>query len=278
MLSDIDREHAELEQHFTEALLWMRKNPNAGRLLESAVEQEQDDFNKALERLRLEVEKFIQHSATLASEHEDQVLYVTAGTTLLAIVLGLALSILFANGLVNPIRRLVSGTNEINSGNLDVAVRRTSRDEIGELTRSFNSMASGLRDRERIKQTFGRYIDPRIVASLLENKADSGQGTRETMAVFFSDVAGFTSISEKLTPPTLVAMMNRYLSVMSKSVQQHEGVIDKFVGDAIMAFWGPRSFPSNAGRSLPAKARWNRFVLWQTSTPLWQIRWALSAF
>ncbi|MCP5479951.1 MAG: HAMP domain-containing protein [Spirochaetales bacterium] len=115
-------------------------------------------------------------------------------------MVGLALSVLFANGLVAPIRKLVSGTKAVTEGNLDVILDRSSGDEIGELTGSFNSMVHGLRDRERIKETFGQHVDPRIVDKLLNDATAAGEGSRETMAIFFSDVAGFTSISEKLTP------------------------------------------------------------------------------
>ncbi len=235
----IQKEHKELESHFAETLRALRTNVNTGRLLEAVVEQEENDFDRALDSVRTHVESFISRSATLASRHADEVLTVSIASTALAVLLGVALSVIFANGIVGPIRRLVSGTQEIASGNLEIALPRTTRDEIGDLTRSFNTMALGLRDRERIKQTFGRYIDPRIVEKLLDNQADTGLGTRETMAVFFSDVAGFTSISEKLTPPALVSLMNRYLTVMSERVRSRDGVIDKFVGDAIMAFWGP---------------------------------------
>ena len=72
-----------------------------------------------------------------------------------------------------------------------------SRDEVGELALSFNRMVEELRTRERIKETFGKFVDPRIVTQLIGNSAD--QAERRNLTVFFSDIKGFTGISEQLT-------------------------------------------------------------------------------
>ncbi|MCP5483862.1 MAG: HAMP domain-containing protein [Spirochaetales bacterium] len=254
MVQEIDREHTQFESHARETLAAIEQDPGTGRLMESALEQEEDDFTESLDVLREQVETFISRSTGITSDHEEQVIYFNVAATVLAVLVGLALSVLFANGLVAPIRKLVSGTKAVTEGNLDVILDRSSGDEIGELTGSFNSMVHGLRDRERIKETFGQYVDPRIVDKLLNDATAAGEGSRETMAIFFSDVAGFTSISEKLTPASLVRLMNRYLSAMSAKVQERDGVIDKFVGDAIMAFWGPPFVEANRRSQLACES------------------------
>jgi adenylate cyclase len=97
-----------------------------------------------------------------------------------------------------------------------------------------------LRDNQRIRETFGKYIDPRVVEGLIDRPAlTAAEGQRRVMTVLFCDLKGFTSLSEGLTPQGLVKVMNRYLSVMSEPIRSNRGIIDKYVGDGIMAYWGP---------------------------------------
>lgn len=113
------------------------------------------------------------------------------------------------------------------------------RDELAELAESFNHMVAGLREKERIRETFGRYVDPRIVQGLLENRLPAEGGERHVMTVFFSDLAGFTRMCEGLTPDTAVRFLNRHFALMAEVIRARQGIIDKYIGDAVMAFWGP---------------------------------------
>ena len=100
-------------------------------------------------------------------------------------------------------------------------------------------MVEQLRLKERIRETFGRYVDPRIVEGLISGPALAAEGQRRVMTVLFCDVKGFVGVSEEMTPQGLVKVMNRYFSVMSAPIHEHGGIIDKYIGDAIMAYWGP---------------------------------------
>jgi adenylate cyclase len=101
-------------------------------------------------------------------------------------------------------------------------------------------MVEQLRRNERIRETFGRYIDPRVVEGLLDRpEAAVTQGQRRVMTVMFCDMKGFTAMSEGMTPQGLVKVVNCYLSTMSEPIRGHRGIIDKYIGDAIMAYWGP---------------------------------------
>jgi adenylate cyclase len=91
-----------------------------------------------------------------------------------------------------------------------------------------------------MKQTFGKYIDPRILERVLAQPgAEVVAGGRHQMTVLFADLVGFTSLSERLTPSLMVTLLNRHFGLQALAVQEHHGVVDKFVGDSVMAFWGP---------------------------------------
>jgi class 3 adenylate cyclase len=91
-----------------------------------------------------------------------------------------------------------------------------------------------------LKQTFGKYIDPRTLEHVLAQPgAETVTGGRRDMTVSFADLVGFTSLSERLTPLLIVTLLNRHFGLQALAVQEQHGVVDKFVGDSVMAFWGP---------------------------------------
>ena len=113
-------------------------------------------------------------------------------------------------------------------------------------------------DKRFVKELFGRYISPQI-ANEIVSRADSGDlrlgGEQREVSVFFADIRGFTRISEQLSPEAVMQMLNAYLSVIADSVVQHDGIVNKFVGDNIMAVWNaPQSQPEHA--LLAVKAAW----------------------
>jgi class 3 adenylate cyclase len=101
-------------------------------------------------------------------------------------------------------------------------------------------MVGELRIKAQIRDTFGKYVDPRIVAGLIDRpELTDAKGSRREMTILFCDMKGFTRFSEGMTPAALVTVLNRYMTVMSEPVRRHSGIIDKYIGDGIMAFWGP---------------------------------------
>jgi class 3 adenylate cyclase len=167
------------------------------------------------------------------------VMVIAIVLTALAAILGLLFSIIVSTGLTRPVRRLLEGARAVEAGRLDETLAVTTQDEIGHLTAAFNSMIEQLRLKERIRETFGRYVDPRIVEGLISGPALATEGQRRVMTVLFCDVKGFVGVSEEMTPQGLVKVMNGYFSTMSAPIHQHGGIIDKYIGDAIMAYWGP---------------------------------------
>lgn len=172
--------------------------------------------------------------------HQRRVALIGAGVVVVAGAFGLLWASVITVRLVRSVRRLVHGAEAVEKGALDTRVPVTTSDEIGLLTSTFNHMVGELRQKQQIHNTFGKYLDPRIVKDLIDQpELTAGQGERRPMTVLFCDLAGFTALSERMTPAAMVNVMNRYLSAMSAPIRDHDGIIDKYIGDAIMAFWGP---------------------------------------
>jgi adenylate cyclase len=179
--------------------------------------------------------------AVLARQRLDT--YLSFALFVVACGVGLGISAVGATRVIGGLRQLVASTRAIESGENSAPVVIHSRDEVGELALSFNRMVEELRTRERIKETFGKFVDPRIVSRLLGNGAD--QAERRNLTVFFSDIKGFTGISEQLTASAVVNLLNSYFGVVAAVIHEHRGVIDKYIGDAVMAFWTPPFSPGD---------------------------------
>ncbi|MFH0976873.1 MAG: adenylate/guanylate cyclase domain-containing protein [Spirochaetota bacterium] len=144
----------------------------------------------------------------------------------------------FGKKITRPIMRLLGATVRIKNGDYNVRIRPESRDEIGELTNAFVEMGKGLEEREKIKTTFGKFVNPEIVERLTKSEELKLGGERKTAAIMFTDIRDFTSISEDLEPEEVVEFLNAYLTKMVECIDLTGGIVDKFIGDAIMAEWG----------------------------------------
>jgi class 3 adenylate cyclase len=198
-----------------------------------------DELNQKLDTIRVDMLALLGTEAELTTRKQHQVLLIAAVLTALATILGLVFSTLVSAGVTRPVRRLLEGARAVEAGRLEETVAVTTQDEIGQLTTAFNRMVEQLRLKERIRETFGKYVDPRVVEGLIDRPALAAEGQHRVMTVLFCDVRGFTSTSEGMTPQGLVKVMNRYFSTMSAPIRHHQGIIDKYIGDAIMAYWGP---------------------------------------
>jgi adenylate cyclase len=186
--------------------------------------------------------------------YQSRAVGISLALLLIAALLGISVAAAITTGLVRPVRRLLAGTAAVEGGALDTIVPVTSSDEIGRLTESFNRMVGELKLKEQIRDTFGKYVDPRIVAGLLDRpELSDPKGARREMTILFCDMQGFTSFSEGMTPVGLVTVMNRYLTVLSEPVRRNSGIIDKYIGDAVMAFWNaPLDDPAHADHAARA--------------------------
>jgi class 3 adenylate cyclase len=203
------------------------------------IDELRDQLDQELTAVRGEMIGLLQADSAATVRKQQTVLVVAIILTVLAAALGLVFSFIVSGGLTRPVRRLLDGARAVQAGRLDEMLAVTSQDEIGHLTIAFNSMVEQLRAKERMRETFGRYVDPRIVERLVSGAALATEGQRRVMTVLFCDVKGFVGVSEEMTPQGLVKVMNRYFSAMSAPIHAHGGIIDKYIGDAIMAYWGP---------------------------------------
>ena len=142
-----------------------------------------------------------------------------------------------------PVKNLAEAATKIGNGEFEVQLERKRKDELKILTESFVQMGHGLAERERLKDAFGRFTNKEIAEKAMRNELSLG-GENKNVTVFFSDIRSFTAMSEKLRPEEVVEFLNEYMTRMVKCVDATDGVVDKFIGDAIMAVWGA---PVSAG-------------------------------
>ncbi len=167
--------------------------------------------------------------------------------------IGIIVTFIVANVMVQPIGLLQRGVNAIAEGNLDQKISAVSNDELGQLTDAFNDMASSLRDKEKMRSAFTKYVSSDVVDQAMAGDSVKLGGERREITVFFSDIRDFTPISESLSPEALVKMLNEYFNEMVQIITNHGGTLDKFMGDAIMAIYNaPNPQPDHALRAVLA--------------------------
>lgn len=199
-----------------------------------------DELDDKIDAVRREMIKVSYGAIAKIRSEQTQAVLISMIVTVLAAIVGLVFANLVGGGISRPVRKLLEGTRAVEAGHLDQSIDVTTGDEIGQLAAAFNRMVLQLRDNERIRETFGKYIDPRVVEGLIDRpNLTAAEGQRRVMTVMFCDLKGFTSLSEGMTPQGLVKVMNRYLSIMSEPIRSNRGIIDKYIGDGIMAYWGP---------------------------------------
>lgn len=159
--------------------------------------------------------------------------------------------VLLARHVTGPVRALTRGVERVTAGDLSDTLPVTSRDEVGQLTHAFNDMLDGLRQRDFIRDTFGRYVTPEVAQWLLE--APEGLrlgGEKRDVTILMSDLRGYTRFAEQSEPETVVQILNAYLGCMTEIIREYGGTINEFIGDAIFVIFGaPLPYPDHAERA-----------------------------
>jgi adenylate cyclase len=213
------------------------KNAEAKKALEEMLRYE--DLNPIYTRVRTKAGELM--AASLEETNQNIQYVIRANLALFAIagVLGLLVFLVITGRLQTAFRRLAAAFRQTAKGELSDPLPVTSQDEIGDLTTSFNQMVEQLKSKEKLREAFGQFLDPRIVANVVD--ASSGQlkevAERRSVTIFFSDISNFSGIGEQLTAGNLVRLLNRYFTASTEGIRAHHGIVDKFIGDAVMAFW-----------------------------------------
>ena len=159
-------------------------------------------------------------------------------------------SIRIARRITRPVAELADAAQEIARGNYNVRVRPGGDDELGDLARSFDGMVRELAERDNIRDALGKVASTEVVKMLLSGQIELG-GEERDVTVMFTDVRNFTALAEKLTPQQSLSLLNEFLTAISEVVENHEGVVDKYLGDGVMAIFGaPVTRPDDAERAL----------------------------
>ena len=246
--------HKNIEKNSMQIISKLKnRNFKEAHLLEELLRKEEDQFNFQMIKILKEVETLTERSALTAELHQKSLVVLNGVFTALAIISGLAFSWVASAKLASPVNELMIATNEVKSGNLSARSGVYGDDEVAQIAIRFNRMVEGIKAKEQIKSTFGQYVDSRIVDSILNNY-DMDQVHRQPTTVFFSDIAGFSRISEQYTPSSVVKLVNEYLTDVSGPIINSQGIIDQFIGDAVVAFWGPPFVDEHEGPFLCCKA------------------------
>ena len=141
---------------------------------------------------------------------------------------------------------------QVREGNLAVNVPVISRDELAEIADGTNGMIAGLREKEQIRNTFGKYVSPAIAKAILGDGGARLGGEQREATILFTDLRDYTTLSEKVSPEQMVALLNEYFSMVVQVIDRHGGFVNKFIGDAAMAVFGLDGSPASCDAAVRA--------------------------
>ena len=215
-----------------------------------------EDYISAYRPVRVEggtaVWVVLQRSLAAELEPSRRLEALLAVITLAGLAAAVVAALALARSLSRPVQRLAEHTRRIAAGDYETRLDLRRRDELGQLADAFNAMSAGLAERDRVRDLLDKNVSPEVAAQLVRQGAALGGEERE-VTVLFCDLRGFTPLSEGLAPRELVTLLNRYLDRMSAAIEAQGGVIDKYIGDEIMALFGaPVAAPDSADRAVRA--------------------------
>jgi class 3 adenylate cyclase len=160
-----------------------------------------------------------------------------------------------SSALTRPITRLDGGLRRVADNDYTVRLPVTSNDELGHAASRFNQMVEGLAEKAYLRDTFGKYVSETVAASILSNRGNTGRSidTTAEATLMFTDIEGFTGLSESTTPTEVAALLNAYLGTVVPVIQRHGGIVNSFIGDGLFASFGlPRPLEDHARAAVAA--------------------------
>ncbi len=185
----------------------------------------------------MEIVAAIQRSYDENNENVIQFQNLLVQFYLLVLLLSMVAVLYLARSITKPLSRLAQTVKHIEAGDYERQAEVNSRDELGALADSVNAMATGLAEKEKVRDLLGKVVSHQIAEELLSNPVELG-GEERTVTILFSDIQGFTSYCEGKSPQQVLEELNKVLSRISDIIEDHAGVVDKYQGDAVMALFG----------------------------------------
>jgi len=176
------------------------------------------------------------------------------GASLAGALAALLVGLLLSHRVTQPLSALTVGVARVAAGDLSQELPIRSADEVGRLTQAFNEMLEGLRQRDFIRDTFGRYVSPEVAQTLLASpEALRFGGEKREVTILMSDLRGYTRFAEHGDPAGVMGVLNEYLAGMTEIIVEHGGTVNEFIGDAIFAIFGaPIAHSDHAERAAAA--------------------------
>ncbi|MBF0289118.1 MAG: HAMP domain-containing protein [SAR324 cluster bacterium] len=239
LLRKIEKEHQDFHDHILAIINEFQKGHlQKVHQLEEKLAKEETDFDEEIRNIYHQLEQFSKKASLNATSHQNSILLFNLIVTTIAVVLGILASFILTRSLLKPIKNLIGAMRAVGNGDYSVTVQVNTRDEIRSLADSFEQMVEELSLKEKIKEAFGKYVDPRVVENLIDQDQMQTSGEKRNMTVMFSQVDHFGSIVEKLEADEQIKATNQYLSLISKTISDCHGVLDKYIDTIVMAFWG----------------------------------------
>jgi adenylate cyclase len=172
-------------------------------------------------------------------ESATRALQAIIAATILIIVLGVGMAFALGRRITQPIDKLVNASRAIGKGDYSFRFREHRKDELGLLMEAFNDMAQGMLEKTQVKSALSRYVSAGVAREILSNLDEVGlSGKRIEGSVLFADIKGFTKIAENMRPEELVAILNRYFTLITGACEINHGMVDKYMGDGVMLVFG----------------------------------------
>jgi len=247
-------------QYYTESM----KGKEVKRILFSYPILIKEDINKYIGDLYIGMSTESIERAITSIERQIQT------GALLSVLIGILFTILLSVRISRGARIITKAMDELSKGNLQVKADFKSEDEIGFIAQNFNRMVNEIAEKEKMRDIMNKVVSEEIAKELMEKGMELGGELRFT-TMLFSDIRGFTSMSEKMDPRTLISILNEYMTEMVEIVKKYKGVVDKFVGDEIMVVYGaPISFSEKGDAFLAVITAYDMIKRVEELHKIWQ--------